>query len=216
MGGQEYLEERPARSMGAKLDDLKKYNTPAPNAYNSEKGQEYLEERPAKSLGVRLEEAKKFLTPAPNAYNSEKGDDYLAENIKHSFGLKPDDMPKYLTPAPNTYDADKGQEYLEKTPAKTMGAKLSDLKGFSTPAPTAYRPEDCKEEKAAIAFGIKHSPYVGSLKGDSYVRARTETVKTPVQTQEDFRPRSGTFTKTERPTIIKTIRTTTQLSQPVA
>ena len=28
--------------------------------------------------------------------------------------------------------------------------------------------------------------------------------------------RSGTFTKTERPTIIKTIRTTTQLSQPVA
>merc|ERR1719415_356848 len=99
-----------------------------------------------------------------------------------------------------------------------MGAKLSDLKGFSTPAPTAYRPEDCKEEKAAIAFGIKHSPYVGSLKGDSYVRARTETVKTPVQTQEDFRPRcgqgsksnqsvpffrSGTFTKTERPTIIK-------------
>ena len=72
------------------------------------------------------------------------------------------------------------------------------------------------------------------FQGDSYVRARTETVKTPVQTQEDFRPRcgqaaanqinqqsapffrSGTFTKTERPTIIKTIRTTTQLSQPVA
>jgi len=103
-----------------------------------------------------------------------------------------------------------------KTPAQTMGAKLSDLKGFSTPSPSAYRPEDCKEEKAAIAFGIKHSPYVGSLKGDSFVRARTETVKAAVQTQEDFRPRSGTFTKTERPTIIKTIRTTTQLSQPVA
>ena len=68
--------------------------------------------------------------------------------------------------------------------------------------------------------------------GDAFVRARTETVKAAVQTQEDFRPRcglaghqiksispifrSGTFTKTERPTIIKTIRTTTQLSQPVA
>ena len=68
------------------------------------------------------------------------------------------------------------------------------------------------------------------FQGDAYVRSRTETVKTPEKTQEDFRPRcgsesnqssapffrSGTFTKTERPTIIKTIRTTTQLSQPVA
>merc|ERR1712004_508837 len=202
--------------MGAKLDGLKKYNTPAPNAYNSDKGQEYLEERPARSMGAKLDGLKKFNTPAPNAYNADKGQDYLEERPARSMGAKLDDLKKYNTPAPNTYDADKGQEYLEKTPAKTMGAKLSDLKGFSTPAPTAYRPEDCKEEKAAIAFGIKHSPYVGSLKGDSYVRARTETVKTPVQTQEDFRPRSGTFTKTERPTIIKTIRTTTQLSQPVA
>merc|ERR1719173_210519 len=103
-----------------------------------------------------------------------------------------------MTPAPNTYDADKGQEYLEKTPAQTMGAKLNDLKGFSTSSPSAYRPEDCKEEKAAIAFGIKHSPYVGSLKGDAFVRARTETVKAAVQTQEDFRPRCGPATKSNQ------------------
>jgi len=73
-----------------------------------------------------------------------------------------------------------------------------------------------KDEKPAAAFGVKHSQYLGSLKGDAYVRARTETVKMPVQTSEEFRPRSGTFTKMERPTIVKTIKTTTQMSQAVA
>merc|ERR1712080_585941 len=117
------------------------------------------------------------------------------------------------TPAPNAYNSEKGQEYLEGAKGLSMGVKLSDLKGFSTPAPGTYRPEDCKEEKPQKSFGIKHSPYVGSLKGDAFVRARTETVKMPVQNQEEFRPRSGTFTKLDRPTIVKTIKMTTQMSQ---
>ena len=37
--------------------------------------------------------------------------------------------------------------------------------------------------------------------GDSYVRARTETVKTPVQTQEDFRPRCGQGSKSNQSAI---------------
>merc|ERR1712210_150849 len=214
--GEEYLEGGIQHSFGLKPDGLKKYQTPAPNAYNADKGQEYLEERPARSMGAKLDDLKKYNTPAPNAYNSDKGQEYLEERPAKSLGVRLEEAKKFLTPAPNAYNSEKGDEYLEERPGQTMGARLSDLKGFSTPAPSAYRPEDCKEEKASIAFGIKHSPYVGSLKGDSFVRARTETVKAAVQTQEDFRPRSGTFTKTERPTIIKTIRTTTQLSQPVA
>jgi hypothetical protein len=60
-----------------------------------------------------------------------------------------------------------------------------------------------KEEKPQTSFGVKHSQYAGALKvvthsllfniyllqGDAYVRARTETVKMPVQIQEEFRPR---------------------------
>ena len=39
------------------------------------------------------------------------------------------------------------------------------------------------------------------FQGDSYVRARTETVKTPVQTQEDFRPRCGQGSKSNQSAI---------------
>jgi len=167
-------------------------------------------------MGVRLAEAKKFLTPAPGTYEPENSENYLAEKIQHSMGIKPEAPKAYLTPSPGAYVPEKSERYLQEKISHSLGIKLPSPKPYVTPAPSAYRPEECKEEKAAIAFGIKHSPYVGSLKGDAFVRARTETVKAAVQTQEDFRPRSGTFTKTERPTIIKTIRTTTQLSQPVA
>merc|ERR1711978_356720 len=68
--GQEYLEDRPAKSMGAKLDDLKKYNTPAPNAYNADKGQDYLEERPARSMGAKLDDLKKYNTLARCCWTS--------------------------------------------------------------------------------------------------------------------------------------------------
>jgi len=76
------------------------------------------------------------------------------------------------------------------------------------------------EEKPHKSFGIKHSPYVGSLKGDAFVRARTETIKMPAQVAqvtEEFRPRSGTFTKPDRSSITQTtIRTTTHVPQAVA
>ena len=43
--GEEYLEERPAKSMGARLEPKTKFNTPAPNAYDADKGQDYLNEK---------------------------------------------------------------------------------------------------------------------------------------------------------------------------
>lgn len=34
------------------------------------------------------------------------------------------------------------------------------------------------DENQSNSFGIKHSPYIGALKGDDWVSARTETVTT--------------------------------------
>ena len=42
------------------------------------------------------------------------------------------------------------------------------------------------------SFGIKHSPYIGTLKGDDWVSARTETMSSPGPT---------TTTKTETRTV---------------
>lgn len=119
----------------------------------------------------------------------------------------------------------------DEGPQISMHIKHKEPKKFNTPAPTAYRPEKSEkflEKKSEVAFGLKHSPYLGSLKGDAWVSPRTEsggrggtttytrTVtrtdndgKTTTNTkqvngstarinqqQEEFRPRSGTFTKT--------------------
>jgi hypothetical protein len=37
------------------------------------------------------------------------------------------------------------------------------------------------------SFGIKHSPYIGTLKGDDWVSARTETMSSPVTTKTETR-----------------------------
>ena len=39
-----------------------------------------------------------------------------------------------------------------------------------------------QEHKPEYAFGIKHSPYLGQLKGDEWVHARTEVVTPPIRT----------------------------------
>ena len=96
------------------------------------------------------------------------------------------------------------------------------------------------------AFGIKHSPYIGVLKGDDFVPARTEVMtspptltngnsesKTVVQTSQQngnvtsqtrthsdgHRIRTETFTYTKGPTTRITTTTTTstqQVAQAVA
>ena len=88
-----------------------------------------------------------------------------------------------------------------------MHGKLKDLKKFNTPAPNKYEVNKSgknriyfilqaivAEDKPSFAFGIKHSPYMYSGKtvnGDRWISAKTETVVD----SEEFRPRSGTFTR---------------------
>ena len=103
----------------------------------------------------------------------------------------------------------------------TMHAKLKDPKKFETPAPNTYEVYKCTniqlfnlsvtccipqaiipEEQPSFAFGVKHSPYLYSGKqgnGDRWVTPKTEAVK---QTEEEFRPRCGTFTR-DKPTVLR-------------
>jgi hypothetical protein len=95
----------------------------------------------------------------------------------------------------------------------TMHAKLKEPKKFQTPAPNKYE-AIIPEEQPSFAFGVKHSPYMYSGKqvnGDRWVTTKTETVK---QTEEEFRPRSGTFTR-DKPTVLRSTAAIRQ-SQAVA
>jgi len=95
----------------------------------------------------------------------------------------------------------------------TMHGKLQEPKKFMTPAPNKYE-AIIPDEQPSFAFGVKHSPYTYSGKqvnGDRWVSTKTETVN---QTSEEFRPRSGTFTR-DKPTMLRSTAAIRQ-SQAVA
>ena len=71
-----------------KPDDMKKFNAPAPNAYNPDKSDTILDTSAAYSFGLRPEEKIKSRAPAPNAYDPEKADTILDKQLKYTFGLK--------------------------------------------------------------------------------------------------------------------------------
>ena len=70
------------------------------------------------------------------------------------------------------------------------------------------------EEQPSFAFGVKHSPYLYTGKqvtGDRWVSTKTEMGQ---KTEEEFRPRSGTFTR-DKPTMLRSTAAIRQ-SQAVA
>ena len=70
------------------------------------------------------------------------------------------------------------------------------------------------EEQPSFAFGVKHSPYLYSGKqvtGDTWVSTKTEMGQ---RTEEEFRPRGGTFTR-DKPTVLRSTAAIRQ-SQAVA
>lgn len=94
-----------------------------------------------------------------------------------------------------------------------MHGKLKEPKKFLTPAPNKYEAV-IPDEQPSFAFGVKHSPYLYSgkpLNGDRWISAKTEQVK---QSETEFRPRSGTFTR-DKPTVLRSAATIRQ-SQAVA
>jgi len=101
----------------------------------------------------------------------------------------------------------------DDSPAMTMHGKLKDPKKFQTPAPNKYE-AILPEEQPSFAFGVKHSPYLYSGKqvtGDRWVSTKTEMGQ---KREEEFRPRSGTFTR-DKPTVLRSTSAIRQ-SQAVA
>jgi len=101
----------------------------------------------------------------------------------------------------------------DDSPAMTMHGKLKEPKKFQTPAPNKYE-AILPEEQPSFAFGVKHSPYLYSGKqvtGDRWVSTKTEMGQ---KREEEFRPRSGTFTR-DKPTVLRSTSAIRQ-SQAVA
>jgi len=91
-----------------------------------------------------------------------------------------------------------------------MHGKLKDPKKFVTPAPNKYE-AIVPEEQPSFAFGVKHSPYLYSGKQVTRVSTKAEVGR---QTEEEFRPRGGTFTR-DKPTVLRSTAAIRQ-SQAVA
>ena len=68
-----------------------------------------------------------------------------------------------------------------------------------------------QEEQPSFAFGVKHSPYLYSGKQVTGGSTRAEMGR---QTEEEFRPRGGTFTR-DKPTVLRSTAAIRQ-SQAVA
>jgi len=98
--------------------------------------------------------------------------------VAPSLHIKPKDPKQFVTPAPGAYNPDGAdKDVKEAAPKYSFGIKTKDAKKYVTPAPGAYEAA-VPDENQPKSFGIKHSPYVGALKGDDWVSARTETVTT--------------------------------------
>merc|ERR1711860_58357 len=94
--------------------------------------------------------------------------------------IKPKDPATFVTPAPGAYNPESADRDVKPSAPKfSFGIKGKDDKFMDIPAPNAYSVNAVKLDKApTYAFGIKHSPYLGTLKGtsDSGVVQEVKTV----------------------------------------
>jgi len=165
--------------------------------------------------------AAEFQSPGPASINLPGlfGNQCLNESTKaaapaFTFAGKHEQKVRSVAPSPNTYNtAGLTARGKDDSPAMTMHGKLKDPKKFQTPAPNKYE-AIIPEEQPSFAFGVKHSPYMYSGKqvsGDRWVSSKTEAVS---QNTEEFRPRSGTYTR-DQPTVLRSTAVIRQ-SQAVA
>ncbi|XP_063237800.1 ciliary microtubule associated protein 1A-like isoform X2 [Bacillus rossius redtenbacheri] len=149
--------------------------TPAPGDYSPEKL--VLDHSPKYTFGLKTQLDKPSTTPAPNVYNipsvlghSKEGNMKAAPAFTISGRQKehPDD--RVLTPGPGTYDNAKPENYKSRSPAYSISSRYQ-LPSDSTqkPGPGAHYPEKARMDGiTSHSFGIKHSPYIGNLKGNVY------------------------------------------------
>jgi len=147
---------------------------------------------PAYTFGSRHEKKSTASAPAPNAYNTSglnpRGKDEPKAPTMH---IKPKDPKGFVTPAPGAYNPELAEKDVKQAaPKYSFGIKAKDSKSVPGPAPNAYSLGKALETLHSMpskSFGIKHSPYVGTLKGDDWVSARTETMSSPVTTKTEYK-----------------------------
>ncbi|XP_049836172.1 outer dense fiber protein 3 isoform X4 [Schistocerca gregaria] len=159
----------PAFSFGSRHNSKNDSAGPGPGQYNvtglSAKGKD---SPPAATLHGRPKDPRHDNTPAPGDYNPEKSEKVVLDNSpKYTFGLKTQVEKPSTTPGPGTYNDARAENYKARSPAYSISSRYQ-LPSDSTqkPGPGAHSPEKVKLDTLPnYSFGIKHSPYLGYLKG---------------------------------------------------
>jgi len=167
-------EESIAASMHAKPKDPTPFLTPGPGDYRPEAvSTQVLKSSPNFSFGLKTDVAKPSAVPAPNTYSIPGLLGSVAEGSKVSSpaftmsGRSKDIGDKMKVPGPGSYDPSGVDAYkAENSPAFSMGQRTVIPGDHTTkPGPGVYSPEKCEVVSTPeYSFGVKHSPYVGSLR----------------------------------------------------
>ncbi|XP_049792135.1 outer dense fiber protein 3 isoform X2 [Schistocerca nitens] len=165
----------PAATLHGRPKDPRHDNTPAPGDYNPEKSEKVvLDNSPKYTFGLKTQVEKPSTTPAPNVYNiptvlgaTKEGNKKQAPAFTISGRQKELTDDRILVPGPGTYNDARAENYKARSPAYSISSRYQ-LPSDSTqkPGPGAHSPEKVKLDALPnYSFGIKHSPYLGYLKG---------------------------------------------------
>nr|CAH0099385.1 unnamed protein product [Daphnia galeata] len=185
----------PAFSFGIRHNPGKTSLGPGPGQYNVAKlHHKGKDDGPAPSISGRPKESRHDITPAPGDYNPEKGGKFVGESSpSFTFGAKlqtpilyrlpwvPGWLPLFpfldegkspidervLNPGPGAYESGNQDKYKARSPSYSISSRTNiPTDQTQKPGPGAHSPEKIKQESSpAHTFGMKHSPYLGKLKG---------------------------------------------------
>jgi len=159
-----------------RLTDLKRFEVPAPGAYESRPISLVASKAPSYSFGLTYTQLAGDQVPGPNVYSTggTLGRSLLSGRRqppaysmygRSKKGGFDEDFKK--TPGPGTYGAVSTNSYMTKTPQYSMiGRNLPPGDGTQKPGPAAHAPEMVtvhKKSPPKFSFGIRHSDYEAPL-----------------------------------------------------
>ncbi|XP_046436854.1 outer dense fiber protein 3-like isoform X1 [Daphnia pulex] len=162
-------DDGPAPSISGRPKESRHDITPAPGDYNPEKGGKFVgESSPSFTFGAKVKDERKDNLPAPNAYSLPPA---LGTGLAPAFsisgrGKSPIDE-RVLNPGPGAYESGNQDKYKARSPSYSISSRTNiPTDQTQKPGPGAHSPEKIKQESSpAHTFGMKHSPYLGKLKG---------------------------------------------------
>jgi len=162
-------DDSPAPSLSGRPKDAKHEITPAPGAYSPEKGEKLVQgASPSYTFGAKVKTDKLDHNPAPNAYSLPSA---LGTGVAPAFsisgrGKSPMDE-RVLNPGPGQYEPASPDKYKARSPSYSISSRTClPTDQTQKPGPGAHSPEKAKVDTTpAHTFGVKHSPYLGNLKG---------------------------------------------------